>query len=229
MAAHRHRRGGRRQRRAVASCRRSSSSCAHAGDRHAHLLERVAVAHRHGVVLERLVVDRDRPRRADLVLAAVAAPDRAARVELDLEVRAQLGGQRRGALALRRVVAEQRQDRRLDRRDRGVQAQHDALAAGDLLLVVGVAEEGQERAVGARGGLDHVRHVALAVRLDDLELRARVLGVLGEVVVAAVGDALELGPADRVAVLEVARARSSSARARRPRARARGGCSGLMP
>ena len=87
-----------------------------------------------------------------------------------------------------------------------MQAQHDALAPGDLLLVVGVAEEGQERAVGARRGLDHVRHVALAVGLDDLELHARELGVLLEVVVAAVGDALELAPADREEVLEVARA-----------------------
>src|SRR4051812_21395268 len=46
------------------------------------LVEGVAVAQRDGVVLERLVVDRDAPRRADLVLAAVALADRAAAVEL---------------------------------------------------------------------------------------------------------------------------------------------------
>ena len=224
MAAHRHRRSGRRQRRAVSVVQALVEQLAHAADRHAHLLERVAVAHRDGVVLERLVVDRDRPGRADLVLAAVAAADRAARVELDLEVRAQLGGERGGALALRGVVAEQRQDRRLDRRDRGVQAQQDALAPGDLLLVVGVAEEGQEGAVGARGGLDHVRHVALAVGLDDLELHARELGVLLEVVVAAVGDALELAPSRSGRGTRGRSCRSSSARAPRPRARARAGC-----
>src|SRR6187551_2893455 len=95
---------------------------AHTGERYAHLLERIAVSHRHGIVLERLVVDGDRPRSPDLVLAAVPAPDRAARVQLDLEVRPQLGGERGGALALRRVVAHEREDRRLDRRDRGVQA-----------------------------------------------------------------------------------------------------------
>src|SRR5579864_8913237 len=47
-------------------------------DRQALLGERVAVAHGHGAVLERPVVHGDAPGRADLVLAAVAAPDRAA-------------------------------------------------------------------------------------------------------------------------------------------------------
>src|SRR3954451_9771009 len=100
---------------------------AHTRDRHADLLERIAVAHRHGIVLERLVVDGDRPRRPDLVLPAVAAADRATRVDLDLEVRPQLCGQRRGALTLDRVIAYEREDRRLDRRDRGMQAQNHAL------------------------------------------------------------------------------------------------------
>ena len=54
--------------------------------------------------------------------------------------------------------------------------------------------------------------------------------MLGEVEVAAVGDALQLGPAHREQVLDVARWRWSSARARRRRARAaaggRGGCRG---
>ena len=42
------------------------------------LLERVAVAQRHGVVAERLAVDRHAPWRPDLVLAAVAPADLAA-------------------------------------------------------------------------------------------------------------------------------------------------------
>ena len=46
----------------------------------------------------------------------------------------------------------------------------------DDLLVVGVDEERERGAVGAGGGLDHVRDVAL-VLADPLELRARVLGV----------------------------------------------------
>ena len=56
--------------------------------------------------------------------------------------------------------------------------------------------------------------------------------MLGEVEVAAVGDPLELGPADREEVLDVAGAATSSARARRRRARAaaggRGGCRGRV-
>src|SRR5438093_10815505 len=50
-------------------------------------------------------------------------------------------------------------------------------------------------------------HVALAAhRVDVLELRPRVLGVLREVEVAPVRDSLELRPADREEVLEVGRA-----------------------
>ena len=61
--------------------------------------------------------------------------------------------------------------------------------AADLLLVVGVDEERKRGAVRARGRLDHERDVALLVA-DPLELRARVLGVLGKVEVAAVRDPL---------------------------------------
>ena len=86
-----------------------------------------------------------------------------------------------------------------------MEAQHGARSLGDLLLVVGVDEERERGAVGAGGGLDHVRDVAL-VLADPLELRARVLGVRAQVEVAAVRDPLELRPADREEVLEVARA-----------------------
>src|SRR6478735_1787371 len=54
-------------------------------DRDPDLLEAVAVAKRHRAVLERLVVDRHRPRGADLVLAPVAAADRATLVVLGLD------------------------------------------------------------------------------------------------------------------------------------------------
>src|SRR3954451_9213463 len=64
-----------------------------AGERNTLLRHRVALADRHGVVLEGLEVDRDAERRADLVLAAVAPPDRLGVVELDVPVAAQLGGE----------------------------------------------------------------------------------------------------------------------------------------
>src|SRR3954462_2468329 len=47
------------------------------GDRDPDLLQRIAVAQRHGVVLHGLVVDGDAPWGSDLVLAPVALADRA--------------------------------------------------------------------------------------------------------------------------------------------------------
>ena len=46
-------------------------------DRHSNLLERIAITYGHGHVGGRVAVDRDAPRRADFVLLAVAAADRA--------------------------------------------------------------------------------------------------------------------------------------------------------
>ena len=66
------------------------------------------------------------------------------------------------------------------------------VAVAEVLLVVGVDEEGQHRAADAGGRLDHVRDVARAVLLDDLDLLARAVAVGLEVEVAAVGDALQL-------------------------------------
>ena len=87
-----------------------------------------------------------------------------------------------------------------------MQAQHRALAARHLLLVEGVHHEGERAAVRARGGLDHVRDVALARRrIDVVELLARKLGVTAEVEIRSIGDALQLRPAHREQVLDVAR------------------------
>src|SRR4051812_23948586 len=72
----------------------------HLCDRQPDLLERVAVAQRDRVVLHRLVVDRDAPRRAYLVLAPVALADGAARVEFSGHPLAQLLVDRAGLLGL---------------------------------------------------------------------------------------------------------------------------------
>ena len=89
-----------------------------------------------------------------------------------------------------------------------VEAQHGPLLVTHLFLVVRRHEKRHRRARRARGRLDDVGHVALARRLIEvLELLAGVLRVLGEVVVAAVGDALELVPSPREEELDVARAR----------------------
>ena len=149
------------------------------------------------------MVDRHAVRRADLVLAAVALADRAALVVLGLHPRAQRGDDLPGDLGLA-VLPHERQDGDLHRRQARVQLEHGALLAAELVLVVGVDEERERRAVGARRRLDDVRDVALLrLRIEVLELLAGVLGVLREVEVAAVGDALELAPADREEVLDV--------------------------
>ena len=186
--------------------RRASPAAAGRGlDRHALLLEGVAVAQRDGVVLRRLVVDRDRERRPDLVLAPVAPADRAAVVVLRRHVAPQILVDRARLLRVP-GLAQQREDRDLDGRERRVQAQHGAPLAADLVLVVGVAQEREDRAADAGGGLDHVGDVALArLRVDPVELLAGELRVLREVVVAAVRDPLELLPAGRVEELDVAR------------------------
>src|SRR3954463_14180396 len=140
------------------------------------LRERVAVAQRDGVVLERLVVDGDAVGRADLVLPAVALADRAALVVLALEPGA-LERRVDLARALRMaLLAQQREHRDLDRRERGVELEHCARVAADVVLVVGVAQEREHRAPDAGGRLDHVRDVALArLLVEVLELLARVL------------------------------------------------------
>ena len=51
-----------------------------------------------------------------------------------------------------------------------MEAEHGAVAVGDDLLVVGIDEEREHRAVDAEGGLDHMGRVARAVLLDPLEL-----------------------------------------------------------
>src|SRR5437016_4644816 len=89
-------------------------------DRHAHLLERVAVADRDGAVVERVEVDGDAPRRADLVLTAVAPADRLRLVVIAHEVRLQpaehLAGERR-----ERLLLGEREHRHLVRREARVQ------------------------------------------------------------------------------------------------------------
>src|SRR5690606_5051506 len=72
----------------------------------------VALAHRDGVVVQGVEVDRDRKWGADFVVAAVAAPNRARVIEVDVPRAAQVGGE---VLGDRRelLVARQREYRRL--------------------------------------------------------------------------------------------------------------------
>src|SRR3954453_2235326 len=150
-------------------------------DRHALLLEGVAVAGGYGPALERLVVDRHPVRRADRVLAAVALANVARLVVLRREARAQLRVDLACELGVA-VLAQQREHGDLDRRELRVQPQDRPVLAAEVVLVIGVAQERQHRAVGARGRLDHVRDVLDAgVGVLVEQLLAGALGVRGEV------------------------------------------------
>src|SRR5215207_739312 len=166
-------------------------------DRHPDLLGGVPIADRDRLVLERLEVDGDRERRADLVLAAVAATDRLRLVVVDhvalTEGLADLVGERG-----QRVPARQREHGHLVRRDAGVEAQHRAVLAADHVLVVGRQEERSHRARRAGRRLDDVRGVARARHLVEVVEALTRAGCVGlEVEVRALGDPLELVEAPR--------------------------------
>src|SRR5690242_13484628 len=143
------------------------------------------------------MVDRDPERRADLVLTAIAAADRAGLVVVDREVPAQLVVNASRALRLS-VFPQEGEHGGLVRRETRVKSQRGARLALDLVLVVGVDQEREQRAIDARGRLDDEGEVALASLLVEVrQVLAARLRVLAKVEVAAVRDALELGPAER--------------------------------
>ena len=76
--------------------------------------------------------------------------------------------------------------------------------AADLVFGVGLAEERQRGAVGARRRLDDVRHEPLLAFLVEIaQVLAAELHVLAQVVVAPVRDPLELADAEREGILDV--------------------------
>src|SRR5439155_6092428 len=123
--------------------------------RYAHLLQRIPVPYRDGTVLRRLPVDRDAEWRSGLVLAAVAAPDRATVVVEGVAVVAHVVVDAAGQLG-HPVLVHEWKYRRLERGDGGTEAEHDALLPRHVLLVVGVAQHHERGAVRAGGRLDYV-------------------------------------------------------------------------
>src|SRR5437667_2556922 len=163
----------------------------------------VGVAQRDRAVLHGVVIAGDAEGRADLVLAAVAPPDRARLVVVDREVPAERVVDAACTLGLA-VFSQEGKHGRLVGGEARVEAQHDARLALDLVLVVGVHQEGERRAVGTRRRLDDPGEVALAPLLVEVgEVLAAVLAVPPEIEVGAVRDAFELGPAEREGVLDV--------------------------
>ena len=128
------------------------------------LLERVAVADRDGLVLQRLAVDGDAVRRAGLVLPAIAAADGPLLVVEDVEAR--LSGRDRSRWATSGMPSffTSGNTAALIGAIRGwnfITTRSCILpfSSGSLVFGVGLAEEGQRGPIGAGRRLDHVRHV----------------------------------------------------------------------
>ena len=101
----------------------------------------------------------------------------------------------------------QRQDRHLDRRQCGMEAQHRArVAALELFFRVRVDEQRQRSPVHPHGGLDHHRHEAFLGGLDHHgQILARVLAVTREIPVTAIVNAFDFLPAEGEQELHVSR------------------------
>jgi hypothetical protein len=164
------------------------------------MVSRSRIGHR--AVVEGVEVEGDAQRRADLVLAPVALADRLGDVELEHELAAQRVGQLRAGSTSSGFF--DRGSTATCREPAGVQLEHHPGLAAHLLLVVGVDEEGERGAGRAGRRLDHVGEEALVgVLVEVAEVLARVLGVLAEVEVGAVGDPLQLVPIPGEGVLDV--------------------------
>ena len=172
-------------------------------DRHPLLLHRVALPHGGGPVVEGVEVDGDAERRADLVLATVAATDGLGLVVVAHPVRLQQAEHLAGRLDQLRLLGQGQHGHRVGG-EAWVEAQDGAQLAAHLLLVVGGHEERHGGTGGAGSGLDDVGDVLLVgCRVEVFESGAGRLGMAQQVEVGAVGDALELVPAPREQELDV--------------------------
>src|ERR1043166_1331782 len=134
---------------------------------------------------------------AGLVLAAVASADGAGFIVEDVHVRAQKVADLTGFADEFGAIFQEWENGGFDRGDARMELQHDArlklafLVRG-LLLVVGVADEGEDHAVHAGAGLDHVRDVTgFGLLIEILHGFAAELLVLLEVEIPARGDPLQ--------------------------------------
>src|SRR4029453_17909835 len=173
-----------------------------------HLRAGVAVAYRDRLVGERLPVDGDAERRAGLVHARVALPDALLGVVLARpDAAPQVVVDALGDLGHAFLVHE-REDAGLHRRQAGMEA-HQLGRRTALVDAVRLAQHGEQAARQAGRRLDDMRQVALvALGVEVLELDAAHALVLAQIVVAAVGDALELAEAllarERKGILDIA-------------------------
>ena len=107
-------------------------------------------------------INGDTERRAGFVLPPIAPPDRAGLVVENIHVRPEKRLHFARLLHQRGLVLQERKDAGLDRRHARMKTEHNARFAlpffiRDRFLVVGLADQRQDRAIDPRARLDHVR------------------------------------------------------------------------
>src|SRR3984893_13624122 len=100
-------------------------------------------------------------------------------------------------------LTQQRKERRLDRRQPRIQTQHDPFLVLDHVFVVGVKQKREQREIHTRRRLDYPRAVSLLGLFVEVGRGlTAVLRMLVEVEAAALCDAFQLAPSERVEVFD---------------------------
>jgi len=72
------------------------------------------------------------------------------------------------------------------------------------IFIIGVAEESQYRPVDPGGGLNNIRQILfLSLFIDILQVLPGAVGMLGEVVISAAGNAFQFAPAHGEVELDI--------------------------
>src|SRR3712207_1942810 len=78
------------------------------------------------------------------------------------------------------------------------------LLTADVLLVIGLAEESENDAVGAQRGLNHIRNILLVLGIIEVaHIDTGDLLMLGQIIVGPISNSPELTPAKGEGILDI--------------------------
>src|SRR5207248_4320240 len=179
----------------------------HLVHRQTNLRHAVAFAHRHRLVFQRLEINGHTERRADLILAAIAAANIRHVVVLRDHHAFQAVMQALGRCDQLFLVLLQGQHGHLDGREPGIEVQHGAplfILARWRLFLVSINQQVEEGAVYAPRGLDDPGNVALlGFGIGIAQILAANLAVTREVPILPPVDALPFLPAEHGLVFDI--------------------------
>lgn len=173
-------------------------------DGDALLFHRVAVAEGDGVVFEGIEVDGDAKRGAEFVLAAVPFADGARFVVLAVPEGLEGGKDGLGFFG-EGLFFHEGENGHFDGGDAGGEVEHGAhFAVFELFLFIGVAEEGEEGSLNAKGGFDDVGNKFFSrLGIGVVDRLTGAFCVAGEVKIGPVGEAVEFAGSKGKVVDEV--------------------------